>query len=133
MQAELIAVGSELLLGGRQDTNSLFLADALGSLGIEVRVKTVVGDEAADIARAVQTAARSADLVVTTGGLGPTADDCTREGIAEAVRRPLRHNSLAWQGIRQRLAEWKRAPVKAQRRQALIPEADYGQKLVELL
>ena len=120
-QAEILAVGSELLLGGRLDTNSLFLADELAALGIEVRFKTVVGDDEADIAAALRAAARHADVVVMTGGLGPTADDRTRQAVARVTGRPLRRHAGAAKGMTQRLAAWGRTPTAAQMRQALIP------------
>ncbi|HEX9742746.1 MAG TPA: competence/damage-inducible protein A [Nitrospiraceae bacterium] len=119
--AEIIAIGSELLLGGRLDTNSLFLTDALAALGIEVRWKTVVGDDEADIMDAIRIAARRADLVITTGGLGPTGDDLTREAVARVTHRPLRRHADAMRGMTERLAAWGRTPTAAQMKQALIP------------
>jgi nicotinamide-nucleotide amidase len=120
-KAEIIAIGSELLLGGRLDTNSLFLTDALAALGVEVRWKTAVGDEDADIAEAIRVAARRAPIVVMTGGLGPTVDDKTRQAVAEVAGRPLRRDAVALKGMTQRLAAWGRMPTAAQMRQALIP------------
>ena len=120
-QAEIIAIGSELLLGGRLDTNSLFLTEQLASLGIEVRFKSVVGDHLVDIAQAIRTASRRAAVVVLTGGLGPTQDDRTRLAIARLTGRPLRRHPAALEGMRQRLAAWGRIPTPAQLRQALIP------------
>lgn len=120
-RGEIIAVGSELLLGGRQDTNSLFLTDELAALGIEVRWKTVVGDDEADIVEVVRTAARRADLVIMTGGLGPTGDDVTREAVARVTNRPLRRHADAVKSMTQRLAAWGRTPTAAQMKQTLIP------------
>lgn len=120
-RAEIIAIGSELLLGGRLDTNSLFLTDELAALGIEVRWKTVVGDDEADIATAIRVAAQRADLVVMTGGLGPTGDDLTREAVARVTNRPLRRHADAVKGMTQRLAAWGRTPTAAQMKQAFIP------------
>ena len=119
--AEIIAIGSELLLGGRLDTNSLFLVERLASLGIEVRFKSVVGDEKQDIASALRTASRRADVVLLTGGLGPTVDDCTRQAVAQVIGRPLRQRKDAMDSMRQRLAAWGRIPSQSQLRQALIP------------
>ncbi|MEW6544815.1 MAG: competence/damage-inducible protein A [Nitrospirota bacterium] len=118
---EIIAVGSELLLGGRLDTNSLFLTEGLASVGVEVRFKSVVGDEEADIVRAIRAAVSRAGVVLLTGGLGPTGDDCTREAVARATGRSLRRNAEALEGMRQRLAAWGRTPTRAQLRQGLIP------------
>lgn len=120
-RGEIIAIGSELLLGGRLDTNSLFLTDELSALGIEVRWKTVVGDDETDIMDAIRTAARRADLVVMTGGLGPTEDDRTREAVARVTGRPLRRHAGAVKAMTQRLAAWGRTPTAAQMKQALIP------------
>ncbi|OLB03919.1 MAG: hypothetical protein AUH21_02565 [Nitrospirae bacterium 13_2_20CM_62_7] len=118
---EIIAIGSELLLGGRLDTNSLFLTEQLASVGVEVRFKSVVGDVEADIAAAIRTAARRAKVVVLTGGLGPTRDDCTRHAVARLTGRPLRRRPEAMESMRRRLAEWGRTPTGPQLRQALIP------------
>ncbi len=120
-RAEIIAVGSELLLGGRVDTNSLFLTEGLASAGIEVRFKSVVGDEEADIINAIRTASGRAEVVVLTGGLGPTLDDRTRQAVAHATGRPLRRRAEAFEGMRRRLAVWGRTPTAAQLRQILIP------------
>ena len=120
-KAEIIAIGSELLLGGRLDTNSLFLTDELAALGVEVRWKTVVGDEEADIVEAIRVAVRRAAIVVMTGGLGPTVDDKTRQAVADVTGRPLRRDAIAFKGMTQRLAVWGRTPTAAQMRQALIP------------
>ena len=70
--AETIAIGSELLLGGRMDTNSLFIADRLAACGVELRYKSIVGDELADIVDVLKTAGGRARVVIITGGLGPT-------------------------------------------------------------
>ncbi len=120
-QAEIIAIGSELLLGGRLDTNSLFLTEQLASLGIEVRFKSVVGDDVRNIASALRVACGRADVVVLTGGIGPTVDDCTRAAVARVTGRPLRRRAEAEEALRKRLAEWGRFPSAIQLRQALIP------------
>src|SRR2546423_5234038 len=101
-RAEIIAVGSELLLGGRLDTNSLFLTEGLASAGIEVRFKSVAGDEEADIVEAIRTASGRAKAIVLTGGLGPTLDDRTRQAVARATRRPLRRRGWAIAGASRR-------------------------------
>jgi nicotinamide-nucleotide amidase len=119
--AEIIAIGSELLLGGRLDTNSLLLTEQLASCGIEVRFKSVVGDEERDIASALRAACQRADVVVLTGGLGPTKDDRTRSAVAHVTERPLRRSKVAAEAIRRRLAAWGRVPSPAQLRQGLIP------------
>jgi nicotinamide-nucleotide amidase len=119
--AEIIAVGSELLLGGRTDSNSLLITEELAALGIEVRFKSVVGDDRADIVRVLKTAVSRAKIIIMTGGLGPTVDDCTREAIAEAAGRKLTRRKEAFRAMHERLAQWHRSPNKGQLRQALIP------------
>ena len=119
--AEVIAIGSELLVGGRPESNSLFIADRLGENGIEVRFKSIVGDHRQDIVNAIQTAARRAGVIVMTGGLGPTVDDCTREAVAEVTGQRLVRRKEALEGMAARLAQWGRIPNKGQLRQALIP------------
>ena len=121
LTAETIAIGTELLIGGRSDSNSLFLADELGKLGIEVRFKSVVGDVQSDIALALTQAVKRAGVVVMTGGLGPTVDDCTREAIAQATGRRLGKRKEALEGLTARLAQWGRTPNAGQMRQAMIP------------
>ena len=92
MNAEIIAVGSELLTPYRQDTNSLFLTEKLNQLGVEVAFKSIVGDRRAHIEGAVKLALERADLVILIGGLGPTEDDLTRESAAAALGRGLRRD-----------------------------------------
>ena len=119
--AETIAIGTELLVGGRSDSNSLFLADELGKLGIAVRFKSVVGDERQDIVTVIHTAVKRSHVIVMTGGLGPTVDDCTREAVASATGHRLGRRKEALEGMTARLAQWGRTPNRAQLRQALIP------------
>ena len=105
MNAEIIAIGSELLTPFRQDTNSLFLTAKLNELGIEVRFKTIVGDRHSDLTGAARTALARADLVLFLGGLGPTEDDLTREAVAETLGRQLNRNEEYVQWLRARFAE----------------------------
>ncbi|MGQ0696230.1 MAG: competence/damage-inducible protein A [Nitrospiraceae bacterium] len=119
--AETIAIGSELLVGGRSDSNSLFISEALGALGIGVRFKSIVGDDQSDIVNVLKTAVRRASVVVLTGGLGPTVDDRTREAVATATGRRLSRSMEALEGMTARLAQWGRVPSKGQLRQAMIP------------
>lgn len=119
--AETIAIGAELLLGGRLDTNSLFIADCLAARGIELRYKTTVGDDLSDIVAVLKTASRRARVVILTGGLGPTVDDLTREAVAHTTGQRLRRRKAALDGIVARLAEWGRIPTTSQFRQANIP------------
>ena len=119
--AEIIAVGSELLLGGRVDTNSIFLSELLAAQGIEVRFKSVVGDDVDDIGVAITNAAKRTKLVLITGGLGPTVDDVTREAVARVTGTPLRLRPQALKSITTRLQATGRIVSEPQRRQALLP------------
>ena len=121
IDAETIAIGTELLIGGRSDSNSLFLAEELGKLGIAVRFKSIVGDEREDIITAIHTAVKRAGVIIMTGGLGPTVDDCTREAAAYATGHRLGRRKEALEGMTARLAQWGRIPNTAQLRQAMIP------------
>lgn len=89
MEAEIIAVGSELLTSQRVDTNSLFITDQLNALGVEVRRKTVVGDDRELLTASIREAIARVPIVILTGGLGPTEDDLTRDAVAAATGREL--------------------------------------------
>src|SRR5436190_12584508 len=89
LTAEIIAIGSELLAPDRTDTNSLWLTEKLNSIGIEVKLKTIVGDDDARLEEAIRDAVRRSRVVITTGGLGPTEDDVTRKVAARALGRRL--------------------------------------------
>jgi nicotinamide-nucleotide amidase len=107
--AEIIAVGSEMLTPFRQDTNSLYLTAQLNGLGVEVGFKTIVGDRLKDIVRVATTALARADILIFSGGLGPTEDDLTREAVAETLGLQLRRNPEIVAAIERRFAErgWK--------------------------
>src|SRR5579859_5283621 len=90
--AEVIAVGSELLTPQKLDTNSLYLTDQLNALGVEVVRKTVVGDERQRLTDSILGAVARSQIVIITGGLGPTEDDLTRDAVASALGRPLNFN-----------------------------------------
>jgi nicotinamide-nucleotide amidase len=105
MNAEIIAVGSELLTPFRQDTNSLYLSDKLNQLGVEVAFKVVVGDSREHIAQTTRTALARAGLVILMGGLGPTEDDLTREAVAEALELSLARDPEIVEALRKRFAK----------------------------
>lgn len=119
--AEIIAVGSELLGSTRVDTNSLFLADRLSSLGIELRAKSVVGDDRARLAEVFRAACSRADLVILTGGLGPTDDDLTREVVAGALGLALSEDAALVAQIEERFARRGLRMPQVNRRQAMVP------------
>jgi nicotinamide-nucleotide amidase len=122
MDAEIIAVGSELLTPFRQDTNSLYLTDQLNSLGIEVRFKTIVGDDAEHLAQVLRAALGRSPLIILIGGLGPTEDDVNREVVAEVLGRPLREEERIRRKIEARFARAGRTMAPNNLRQALVPE-----------
>ena len=121
MHAELIAIGSELLLGEISDTNSTHIARALREIGLEVRWMSAVGDDAQRVAALVRQAAQRSPVVITTGGLGPTVDDPTREAIARAFDRPLEYRPELWAQIEERFQRFRRKPSENNRRQAHVP------------
>ena len=120
--AEIIAVGTELLTPFRSDTNSLFLTARLNELGIVVRRKSIVGDDAADLGTAVGEALDRADLLVVCGGLGPTDDDLTRETVADVLGRPLREDPSIVERLRARFAARGWTMPENNRRQAAVPK-----------
>jgi nicotinamide-nucleotide amidase len=119
--AEIIAVGSELLGTARIDTNSLFLAGRLASMGIELRAKAIVGDERSRLAAIFAAALARADLVILTGGLGPTADDLTREVVADVLRLELQEQPEITAQIQERFARRGLRMPEVNRRQAMVP------------
>ena len=119
--AAVIAVGSELLGSTRLDTNSLFLADRLSTLGIQLRTKTVVGDDRRGLAEVFKAALSRADLVILTGGLGPTDDDLTREVVAEVLGLELREDPAIIEQIQERFGRRNLRMPDVNRRQAMVP------------
>lgn len=128
MNAEIIAIGSELLLGETIDTNSAYLARQMASIGINLFRKTVVGDNEERIAHVISHALGRADLVICTGGLGPTVDDMTREAVARAVGRPLVFHQHLLEQIEARFRSFGRTMSPSNRQQAYTPE---GARIVE--
>ncbi len=122
VSAEIIAIGSELLTPTRTDTNSLWLTEKLNDIGIEVMLKTIVGDDGARLEEAVGDAMRRSDIVITTGGLGPTADDITREFTAKAVGRDLVYHDDIEEHLRERFRNWGREMPEINKRQAYVIE-----------
>ena len=122
MKAEIIAVGSELLTPDRLDTNSLFLTEQLNRLGIEVVRKTIVGDNAELLREAFREALNRVELVISSGGLGPTEDDLTRETVADLLGRKLRRNDEIVRAIQARFRSFGREMPEVNVRQAMVPE-----------
>lgn len=119
--AEIVAVGSELLTAHRSDTNSLYLTGQLNELGIDVRRKAIVGDRREDVISASRDALERVDLVVLTGGLGPTDDDVTREAIAALLTLPLIEDRGILETITARFAKRGLRMPEINRRQAQVP------------
>src|SRR5437660_12812582 len=122
MQAEIIAVGSELLTPDRIDTNSLFLTQRLNHLGIAVARKTIVGDQHDHVRDAFRCALDRCDLVISSGGLGPTLDDLTREAVAELLSRKLVLNGPVLQNIEARFRRLGRTMREVNKREAMVAE-----------
>jgi nicotinamide-nucleotide amidase len=122
MNAEIIAVGSELLTAQRVDTNSLFLTDQLNSIGVEVVTKCVVGDDLHRLADAIRRAVARSEIVILSGGLGPTEDDLTRDAVALALDRKLMFHPEIAEQLEHRFAQMKRKMAEVNRRQAFIIE-----------
>ncbi len=121
MQAEVISIGDELTSGQRLDTNSQWLSTRLGELGITTIRHTTVGDDLAQNINAFSLAAQRAEIVVATGGLGPTLDDLTRQAMAEAFAAPLQLDQESLQKIEQMFASRNRPMPDRNRLQAMFP------------
>ena len=124
MRIECVTVGDELLLGFTVDTNAAHLARALSAEGIRVVRRATVGDDAGAIAEAVAQGLVRTGAVITTGGLGPTSDDRTREAIARLFRRGLRFHEPIWEAFRAlwRARGYPGEPPESNRRQAMVPD-----------
>ena len=122
LTAEIIAIGSELLAPDRADTNSLWLTEKLNRLGIEVKLKTIVGDDDARLEEAIKDAVRRSKVVITTGGLGPTEDDITRKITARALGRRLLLDEVVLAEIRQRFQSFGVTMPERNSRQAMVIE-----------
>lgn len=122
MNAEIIAIGSELLLGATIDTNSAYIARQLATAGVNLFRKSVVGDNIGRIATAIEEALSRADLVICTGGLGPTRDDITREAVAQVFNRPLEFRQELLDQVAARFAAFRRTMSESNRRQAYLPQ-----------
>lgn len=120
LSAEIIAIGSELLTPTKTDTNSLWLTEKLEDVGIEVMLKTIVGDDGARLEETVRDAIKRSDVVITTGGLGPTADDITREYTARALGRSLVYHDEIESHLRERFRAWGRDMPDINKRQAFV-------------
>ena len=120
--AEIITIGTELLLGVIQDTNTSFIAKTLNSAGIDIFHASMIGDNEKRIALEIRAALKRADIIITTGGLGPTIDDPTRDAVALAFNRKTEFKPDLWDQILTRFKAYGRNPTDNNKRQAFIPE-----------
>jgi len=125
LRAEIIAIGSELLTPHRTDTNSLWLTERLNAVGIEVQLKTVVGDDEAILEESLRDALRRSAVIISTGGLGPTEDDITRKVFARVTGRQLKLDYEVLEGIRERFASRGYQMTPNNERQALILDGGF--------
>lgn len=118
VRAEILAVGSELLAPGRSETNAIEITEAFLSIGIEIVARSVVADDADALTAAFRTALARADIVIATGGLGPTEDDLTREAAASALGRALHRDASILEALKARFARFGRAMAPVNEKQA---------------
>lgn len=119
--AEIITIGTEILLGEIIDTNARYIARSLRDAGIDLYRKTSVGDNAKRISQAIQQSMERCDIIITTGGLGPTVDDPTRDAIAMAMNTQTEFRPELWEQILSRFKRFGRLPTENNKRQAYVP------------
>jgi nicotinamide-nucleotide amidase len=122
VNAEIVSIGTEILLGEITDTNSVFIARALRDVGVNVYYMSSVGDNEQRIADVIQAALARVDVVITCGGLGPTVDDMTRQGVATATKRGLQYHQNLFDMIAERFASFKVSMTSNNARQAYLPD-----------
>lgn len=120
--AEIITIGTEILLGEIVDTNTRYIARLLRGLGVDLYRTSTIGDNVARIAEAIQHAMERADIVITTGGLGPTVDDPTREAVAHAFGVETEFRQELWEQIQEIVTRYGRTARENQKRQAHVPK-----------
>ena len=124
--AEIITIGTEILLGEIVDTNTRYLAQNLRGLGMDLYRTITIGDNEERIASAIRESMERADIVITTGGLGPTIDDPTREAVAKAAGVETEFREDLWQQVVATIARYGRTPSENQKRQAYVPKGALG-------
>lgn len=124
--AEIITIGTEILLGEIVDTNTRYLARILREQGIDLFRQTTVGDNVQRIAQAIQNSLPNTDIIITTGGLGPTVDDPTRQAVALAVGVQTEFRDELWDQVQERYMRYGRTPTENNKRQAYVPEGAIG-------
>jgi nicotinamide-nucleotide amidase len=126
--AEIITIGTEILLGEIVDTNTRYIARTLRSMGVDLYRTITIGDNVERIADAIRDSMEQADIVITTGGLGPTIDDPTREAVAKAIGVETEFREDLWEQVVETIARYGRKPSENQKRQAYVPKGALGLK-----
>ncbi|HQX01057.1 MAG TPA: CinA family nicotinamide mononucleotide deamidase-related protein, partial [Anaerolineales bacterium] len=124
--AEIITIGTEILLGEIVDTNTRYLARNLRGLGVDLYRTITIGDNEERIASAIRESMQRADIVITTGGLGPTIDDPTRDAVAKAAGVETEFREDLWEQVVETIARYGRKPSENQKRQAYVPKGALG-------
>jgi competence/damage-inducible protein CinA-like protein len=125
---EIITIGTEILLGEIVDTNTRYIARLMRGLGVDLYRTTTIGDNVERIAEAIRNALERAEIVITTGGLGPTVDDPTREAVARAFGVETEFRPELWEQILEIVTRYCRVPGENQKRQAYLPKGAIGIK-----
>ncbi|MGD2157891.1 MAG: molybdopterin-binding protein [Anaerolineales bacterium] len=120
--AEIITIGTELLLGETVDTNTRYIARTLRDIGVNIYRTSTIGDNLERIAQIIREGMSRAEIIITTGGLGPTVDDNTRDAIASALDVNTEFHEELWQQIQERFRRYGREPTENNKRQAYIPK-----------
>lgn len=126
--AEIITIGTEILLGEIVDTNTRYIAKTLRGLGVDLYRTITIGDNVDRIANAIHNSMERTNIVITTGGLGPTIDDPTREAVAKAIGVQTEFREDLWQQVVATIAKYGRKPSENQKRQAYVPQGAIGLK-----
>ncbi len=126
--AEIITIGTEILLGEIVDTNTRYIARALRGMGVDLFRTITIGDNVERIADAIRNSMHRAEIVITTGGLGPTVDDPTREAVARAAGVELEYREDLWAQVVEAISRYGRQPSENQKRQAYAPKGALGIK-----
>ena len=126
--AEIITIGTEILLGEIVDTNTRYIARTLRGLGVDLYRTITIGDNVERIAEAIRNSMSSADIVITTGGLGPTVDDPTRDAVARAFGVETEFREELWEQIQEIVTRYGRTPGENQKRQAYVPQGSIAIK-----
>lgn len=124
--AEIITIGTEILLGEIVDTNTSYLSRKLREQGIDLYRQTTIGDNVQRIAQAIKESIANADIIITTGGLGPTVDDPTRQAVASALGVEVEFREDLWEQVQARYRRFGRQPTENNKRQAFVPRGAIG-------